>query len=867
MIFQNLKIVEYLYRTLLILEEDTMKIRLHRLRTVILINIILILVISTVSYAFAMFTEAKASVEQNITNFSRGTYDILIRPENARTNLEKQLNLVEENYLGIGNGGISVAEWEEIKNHPDVDIAAPVASIGLFTARERTFMIENESPSDRYYYEIEYFTSDGINTYSNKDDNFMYDFGYDIIEFLHYPSNLTVFQNYNRALGDYIASFLYPRSYHQVVAVDPEEEGRLTEYDLTPLTEYVYDRDSYMSNKSIPILSLGDVTVPVSVKLTIDELSDPTIEEVDMWNELLNPEKPDIPLQAMLYTPEHYREILDNYISEKRLFNEEVYEFEPADDHSPFRHEWIYFDKEKSTLTFADSSADIAGTYLPFTNRFGYQLDPVKYEITDGEKLMVKQIGKDEEYGAPIYREMHEVEFYEMDENENLPLNSEDFFDFISNGTFSIKENTADLASAPLGIYGRDAPYLASNPKTKLHPSAVPGSFITTPAHGLISIEHAEKLKGDRPIDAIRVRVAGITGYDRQAASLIEDLAVEWEEKGFTVDIVAGASLQDISVNVEGIGEVVQAFTSLGAADTVVSSWNAIQVGMTGLYGLVALTFVGFTFLNMLKDRRKDEKLLAQIGWSEKLLRRLRHKEWSLMLGFPILFVFVGFAFLGYMKDEWLPFFISIIISMIFIGLFFLGEVLKNKEQKQAKKQVKSITLQNIKYYANSLFAACTQLVFMTIITCFLPFFLIQNVNMTKKTRLGAYVHGEIEGIFIIVIILLYLLSVTTILQSLQRMWERRKSEIELFLYLGWDAKVTKNYFLKEVFLWAGISIFIGLLISLSITMILLEVTLATILLQVGGFIIILMITLISSIVTLGRFQIKGGGTVENIAK
>src|SRR5690625_7443438 len=94
---------------------------------------------------------------------------------------------------------------------------------------------------------------------------------------------------------------------------------------------------------------------------------------------------------------------------------------------------------------------------------------------------------------------MKEIEYNEMDENNALTLNVSDFFDFVQNGTFSIKENTADLASAPLGIYGRESPHLASDPSKELHPSAVPGSFITTPAHGLVSIEHAEKFnKGDK---------------------------------------------------------------------------------------------------------------------------------------------------------------------------------------------------------------------------------------------------------------------------------------------------------------------------------------------------------------------------------
>src|SRR5690625_4945913 len=132
-----------------------------------------------------------------------------------------------------------------------------------------------------------------------------------------------------------------------------------------------------------------------------------------------------------------------------------------------------------------------------------------------------------------------------------------------------------------------------------------------------------------------------------------------------------------------------------GAAETVVSSWNAIQMGMTILYGLVALTFVGFTFFNLLSDRLQDEQLLARIGWSQKLIRRLRYKEWGAMLGIPIMVVFIGFILLGYWQDEWLPFILSVIVSIVFIGLFFLGEWMKNRRHRQVKKQVRSVTIQN----------------------------------------------------------------------------------------------------------------------------------------------------------------------------
>src|SRR5690625_6345095 len=98
------------------------------------------------------------------------------------------------------------------------------------------------------YFEVEYFTSDGINSYPHVEESFMYDFGHEVEEWLFYASTPSVLENYTNYDAD-IATFLYPKSYHQVVAVDPEEEGKLTEFDLTELTERSEEHTSELQSR------------------------------------------------------------------------------------------------------------------------------------------------------------------------------------------------------------------------------------------------------------------------------------------------------------------------------------------------------------------------------------------------------------------------------------------------------------------------------------------------------------------------------------------------------------------------------------------------------------------------------------------
>ena len=57
---------------------------------------------------YALRTEV--SVKNSIEEHGRGSYDILLRPSDSRTGIEKKMGIVEENYIGDGKGGLSISE-------------------------------------------------------------------------------------------------------------------------------------------------------------------------------------------------------------------------------------------------------------------------------------------------------------------------------------------------------------------------------------------------------------------------------------------------------------------------------------------------------------------------------------------------------------------------------------------------------------------------------------------------------------------------------------------------------------------------------------------------------------------------------------
>jgi hypothetical protein len=84
-------------------------------------------------FAIAGISASQSTViaaNQNLRQFWRTTYDILVRPTNSRTSVENKYGLVEADYLSGINGGISFQQYEQIKSIPGVDIAAPIATVG-----------------------------------------------------------------------------------------------------------------------------------------------------------------------------------------------------------------------------------------------------------------------------------------------------------------------------------------------------------------------------------------------------------------------------------------------------------------------------------------------------------------------------------------------------------------------------------------------------------------------------------------------------------------------------------------------------------------------------------------------------------------
>ncbi|WP_137743931.1 ABC transporter permease [Robertmurraya siralis] len=784
-----------------------MKITLSKKRKIMQLIFLLFIIFILLSCSMFSLNSANKTIQQDIYDFSRGDYDILLRPRNSQTPIEKKLGLVEENYLGVGDGGISIEQWESVKNREDVEVAAPVAAIGLYTASAINYSLPERGDSVRYT--VKYSTTDGVNTYDLGETYTAYSF-LDPNRFSDY-STITDDSLVNVFWGEY-PSFLFPLTYHQVVAIDVEEEKKLTGEDYSKLE--VSSSGLNPDFDEIPILGLKDANVPLKASIKIENID---LSEDDI-RELKHKYKIDsdngVGFEALSYRDKELHTQLMKEMAEKTSISTEIYELDFSKAISPFYDNYLYADKDYHLLNYEEhpTGEEMWGTIDSGSQKTYYSVGPVNYQFS-GNEIFVKQIGKDEKSDIPLYRDIQkEINF--VTEGPNVIEGEGLYFKHV--GYFEVDQHEEELAASPLGIYGIHPTYLAKDKETLLQPTSLPGSFITTPAHGLISINWAERLKTDTPIDAIRVRVADISGYDKSAADKIKNMAAEFESEGFTVDIVAGASNQSLTINVEGIGEVIQPWTTLGAADTILKSWDISKIILVTFFMMVSLVYIIFSFSNLIKSRRNDELLLMSFGWKKEHIKRLRFNEWSLILGSPFMLAFIMMLVASFiMKETLLIISLVIVFIIVCLSMFLIEKVHKlNVKQEYSPARNGTITWKNTWYYRSHITFSMFQTCIMTIVSIFLTLVMVLQEKQTTQTTLGIYVHGQMEWFYSVLLIFLYSLTILTLIESLLSLWQQRSDEINTFHHIGWNKKQLYSFYLKEVALWSGISVFIGVLIS-----------------------------------------------------
>ncbi|RKL62203.1 ABC transporter permease [Thermoanaerobacteraceae bacterium SP2] len=573
--------------------------------------------------------QTRVSVTQDIAQYSRDVYDILVKPNETGQNTIRvdDRDYMEPNYVCKnydGDSGISIETWREIQSIPGVELAAPIAALGFFTNSIDSVQIKRPA-GQSLRLGLDFFTSDGYKEYKIGEST--------IVSIASLP-NLKVpevaISSIDTNNGFSMRSnserlFLYfelPHIYNFLVAIDPESEaklvglsdalqkGRYLSPGPVPVEKISFGAKITTNAYQIPLLINELTPIPLSVKITEEKLDLPPdlIDSIRLLRtqktekDLLLKKNIDERLLQLPATTKATKEIeLTKYL---RAFQTTGIEIDP---------QWII-------STTSQGLQRIAPATEFYTTR------GIHYKAAQDNSLIF--------YPEPTCTRDGQVQFHDLQAKGrsavDLATEGKPVFQLNPIGTVSFrgpKQN--ELAKSPLGIYGSEEMLLESDingnklsEPVKLHPTITPGTVQLPAAHGFTTLEAAKIIEGDHPIDVIRVRVADVNRFDEKGQAKIRQVAEEIVARtGLHVDIIAGTSMQEVKLNIPGykdvppLGLAKTSWISLGAATRIQNIFSLFSMALTLLFIVVGFIFVHNRSSIYLWQRKSELDILKTQGW------------------------------------------------------------------------------------------------------------------------------------------------------------------------------------------------------------------------------------------------------------
>ncbi len=219
-----------------------------------------------------------------------------------------------------------------------------------------------------------------------------------------------------------------------------------------------------------------------------------------------------------------------------------------------------------------------------------------------------------------------------------------------------VRAKAGETSFAPLGGYDTVNPSLvadASGAEIAARPLATSITGFGIPGTNDMAVASFDILKDwnvERPISAIRIRVAGIDAYTPAAQQKLLAVASELGTLGFAATIVSGSSPQAISVLVSGyataatdasgaqivgdLGHIDQDWSRLGAVTEVDAAISATSVALLVVTVVAVGVLLAVVQLGSVPERRAQAGVLRELGW-----RRRRIVGWFLSVDAVALFL------------------------------------------------------------------------------------------------------------------------------------------------------------------------------------------------------------------------------------
>ncbi|GHJ44363.1 hypothetical protein Cs7R123_17050 [Catellatospora sp. TT07R-123] len=629
---------------------------------------------------------ARLQVSGAVAEHARGAYEILVRPSGSRTALERDRGLVRPNFLAGQYGGIEVDQWRRVQRLPGVEVAAPIAMLGYgfswtTVSIDVTDSVDRSKSRQLIQVRPLWQADSGLTNVEDPLTNLVYV----TTQPLAWPSEpVTVGTAADTAYTDGTRKHTEVQCFDQWWMVGPPYERQSDGRWLPLCPNVTYTQGVQRRAQSVHAQLNADgsftvdgartdrlratVLVPLPMLVAgIDPAAEAELVGLDraiVAGRYLKPDEKALPFAA----PECCA------MSGRPMPPVLVAAAPNVDDRVAVRTEQVALgDRIVAGRTFgrvaelerlptipgtSRTSAAVAavtgydprlwdgahsGTGMPIGTELLRQIGPVDYDEGPGGVLAVRT-------GTPAVRGWGTGQF------DAVPMLATDtgfrpvravpraevlgaLVDPVVVGVFDRDRLTTGdgLAGASLETYlpvsaqagdARTAALLGGQP---LRPDTNPGGYLATSPSVLVALDTI--LPGrtaPAPISAIRVRVAGLHGFDAVSREKVrqtaEDIAAA---TGLDVDIVYGSSLapQTVALPPGSYGRpaltLAEPWSRKGVAVALIEAADRKSVVLFGLILLVCVLFVGNAVAAAVRERRRELAVLACLGWSRGRLAAL----------------------------------------------------------------------------------------------------------------------------------------------------------------------------------------------------------------------------------------------------
>jgi cell division protein FtsX len=616
----------------------------------------------------------------------RGAFDILVRPSGGRLDLEDTRGLIEPNFLSFsGHGGISVDQLRAIRSIGGVELAAPLGFLGYlrYTTSAPTIQL-TELPARPTLYQatVTMTTSDGL-----ADRVLQRETGRVLVgpapsdpgSETHFAADFNGITYGVDASGnplvDISANHQLPSIAIPVMAVDPAAERAL----LGPTAGFLEDLEHITGRDKLTVSTIDMNLIPPAFDFSRTQimlLRDPKFPNKAAKN------RPIVPIVVSEHLYAGLKVTLD--VSQ---IGQALASYPPGDTQSdeldaaarsagggttevghtlldagaelrPFQPAnitvaWpgssalggattiVAFDALETRLTVRPSYTAVSP--LPDSGRPSFRMASLGFVGPDDNPVGGGAAPDDPtasfiEGALPAYRSFKSVPLAIDGSGVDSSLFDSPFI-FAPLGTFDLAKldlPTNPLSHVPLGAYEVPKTTLVADPSgTPVAPKAMTLSsagLLASPPLAITDLAAALLLRGQSPIDVVRVRVAGLTGFDSAAQAKVEAVASQIAAMGFDVDIVAGSSPQAIDLYVpeynaatnppSDLGWVRQEWTTIGAAQRIERGFSTTNITLLALALLSALVFSVGLQVVQLGRRTQEIAILRAIGWARGAILR-----------------------------------------------------------------------------------------------------------------------------------------------------------------------------------------------------------------------------------------------------